>query len=234
VSKPFLKARIGQESGNLFDYEYAFPWDFSFRGDDVSAYVPVPLQPQTNEDSLDATGLVGFFRAISASTEEGFRAQIAALLDVPRFLAYVAVENALAETDGMAGAQGANNFYLYQYGGQDRFVFIPWDKETCLSSANWPLFHRLEQNVLTRRLLSDPAWRGAYVDAVERAAGFVDATYLLPRLEQAYTQVREAALTDRRKPYTNDEFELGVEGLRGVIAARRADVLAQVQAARRE
>jgi len=232
VSKPFLEARIGEKSGNLFDYEYAFPWDFSFRGDDASAYVPVPLQPQTNEDSLDPAGLIDFFRRINGATEASFVAEVTALLDVPRFLAYLAVENALAETDGIAGAEGANNFYLYQYGGQDRFVFIPWDKETCLASSSWPLFQRMDGNVLTRRLIADPGLRTLYVDAVERAAAFVNARFLLPKLEQTYAQVREAALTDARKPYTNDEFELGIHGLRGVIAAREEDVLAQVRAAR--
>jgi len=55
----------------------------------------------------------------------------------------------------------------------------------------------------------------------------VNVRYLTPRLETAYTQIREAALTDTHKPFTNSEFELGVGGLRGVIAAREGDVLGQ-------
>lgn len=229
VSKPFLKARIGEESGNLFDYEYAAHWDFTVIGEGTAdQYVPSPFQPQTNEDHLDASGLVAFVRAINETPDATFSRDIAAWLDVPRFLNYLAVENALAETDGMVGEQGVNNFYLYQYGGQNRFVFIPWDKETCLQSGSWPLMQRVETNVLTRRLLADPANQAAYAAAVKRASGFVNSRWLLPQMEQTYALIRNAVLTDTKKPVDNDTFELGIQGLRGVISAREHDILAQV------
>jgi spore coat protein CotH len=228
VSKPFLKARIGQESGNLFDYEYAFAWDFSYRGPEADKYVPVPFDPQTNEDKLDASGLVAFFRTISETPEATFTRDIAAWIDIPRFLAHVAVENALAEYDGVVGEFGANNFYLYQYGGQNRFVFIPWDKETCLQSSMWPVDQRLQANLLTRKLMADPANQRIYQEALQRAAAFVNPRFLGPIVEQTYTLIREAALTDTKKQITNDEFEAAVGGLRVVIAAREADLAAQL------
>ena len=136
ISKPFLKARLGEESGNLFDYQYAFPWDFSFLGDDPQDYVPEPFEPQTNEDHLDATGLIDFIRAINGATDATFSADMGAWLDRERFLTHLAVENAVAESDGIVGRLGANNFYLYQYGGQRRFVFLPWDKDTSVHGGD--------------------------------------------------------------------------------------------------
>ncbi len=122
-----------------------------------------------------------------------------------------------------------NNFYLYQYDGQRRFTFIPWDKDTSFTSPSWPLFSRVENHELVRRLLNDPGMRQVYTSAVLRAvSSFVNSSWLLPRLETAYTQIREAALLDPHKPYTNEQFELAVGGLRGVIAAREADVRAQM------
>jgi spore coat protein CotH len=228
VSKPFLKARIGEESGNLFDYEYAAHWDFTVLGGDASSYVPSPFQPQTNEDHLDATGLMAFVRAVNETPDATFSRDIASWLDVPRFLAYLATENAMAESDGMVGEQGVNNFYLYQYGGQNRFVFIPWDKETCLQAGSWPVMQRVETNTLTRRLLTDPANQATYAAALKRAASFVNSRWLLPQMEATYTQIREAVLTDTRKQVDNATFELGIQGLRGVITAREPDILAQV------
>jgi hypothetical protein len=61
----------------------------------------------------------------------------------------------------------------------------------------------------------------------ETATRFVNQRYLISRLETAYQQVREAALADPNKPYTNEQFEDAVGGLRGVILAREADVVAQ-------
>jgi len=166
--------------------------------------------------------------AINGAADGTFTADMGAWLDRERFLTHLAVENAVAESDGIVGHLGANNFYLYQYGGQRRFVFIPWDKDSCFSAATQSVFLRIDTNVLTRRLLADPAMQQIYVAALRRAVtSFVNDRYLTPRLETAYTQIREAALSDPYKPFSSSEFELGVGGLRGIIAAREADVLAQ-------
>jgi spore coat protein CotH len=229
VSKPFLEARLGEKSGTLFDYEWRFPYDFSWLGSQPSEYVPLPFQPQTNEDRADlATGLVAFVRAINEEPDATFLAAMAGRLDVDRFLTHVAIENAIAEGDGIVGNQGLNNFYLYEYGAKNRFVFIPWDKDSTFRSGTWPLYRNLETNVLTRRLVADPAKRQVYADAVSRTVDeFLNPRWLTPQLEVAYQQIQSAALGDVHKPYTNAQFEAAVSGLRGVIAARENDVRAQ-------
>ena len=229
VSKPFLEARLGEKSGTLFDYEWQFPYDFSWLGPATARYVPLPFQPETNEEKPDvAAGLVAFIRAINEEPDATFLAAMAGRLDVDRFLTHVAVENAIAEGDGIVGNQGLNNFYLYEYGAKNRFVFIPWDKDSTFRSHAWPLYRNLEENELTRRLAADPAKRRVYADAVVRAAeSFVNPRWLTPQLETAYQQIRSAALGDSRKPYTNAQFEGGVSGVRGVIAAREQDIRAQ-------
>ena len=139
ITKPFLEARLGDKEGNLFSYEYTFAYDFSYRGANSNAYVPVPFEPETNEDTLDAAGLIAFIRTINEAPDATFVAAISPFLDVTRFLTHVAVENAIAENDGILGFEGMNNFYLYQYAGQNRFVFIPWDKDTTFVSSEFPL-----------------------------------------------------------------------------------------------
>ena len=82
--------------------------------------------------------------------------------------------------------------------------------------------------MLVRRLLLDAALRQSYVAELRRAVtSYVNDAWLGPRLEQAYAQVRDAALADPHKVWTNEQFEQAVPGLRGLIAARQADVLAQ-------
>jgi len=230
ISKPFLKNRLGEESGNLFDYEYSFAWDFSFLGEDPEEYIPLPFDPETNEDRIDPTDLIEFVRTVNEAPEEGFAAAIAPYVDVDRFLTYVATENALAEQDGFVGQFGVNNFYLYQYGNSRKFVFLPWDKDTALTSGEWPIDYNLESNVLTRKLMADPVRRRFYTQAVARAAQTaMNARFLLPKLDQGYRQIREAVLADTRKPWNNDEFEQGIENLRAIIRAREADILAQAR-----
>ena len=126
------------------------------------------------------------------------------------------------------GSQGLNNFYLYQYGGRDRFVFIPWDKDTALTGGSWPLYRNLETNVLTAKLTADATKRAYYADAVRRAVTtYVNARWLTPQYDAAWEQIRDAALSDPHKPFTNDVVLAGVDGARGVIAGREGDVLSQ-------
>jgi len=230
ISKPFLKTRLGEESGTLYDYEYVNAYYFTWKGSDKSAYIPSPFQPQTNEDKLD-DGLVELIRAINETPEgSGYATTMAGFLDLEKFILFVAVENALAETDGLLGSQGMNNFYLYQYGGQRKFTFIPWDKNTSFSNPSFNLYTRVEENTFVRKLLNDPTWRQRYQDLVKKTVTEVlNSTALGPKMEAAYTQIREAVLADTKKPYSNNDFELSIQGLRGIIAGRQADVLAQVK-----
>jgi spore coat protein CotH len=229
VSKPFLKARLGEESGTLYDYEYADDYRFSVRGGNKGAYSPTPFEPQTNENSFD-DALAEFVKSANDAPESGFAAAMAAYIDVDRFLSFLATENALAETDGFLGYAGMNNFYLYQYGGQKKFVLIPWDKDTSFNAPEFPILYNVESNVLARKLLADPAKGQVYNAAARRAVdSFVNIAFLGPKLEQAYSQIREAVIADTKKPQSNNEFELSVTGLRGIVDGRRDDVTSQTQ-----
>jgi spore coat protein H len=231
IRKPFLRERFGEDTGNLFKYEYEFDYRFENRGQDAKAYVPVPFEPKTNEDHLDTTGLLAFIAAINEAPDASFAQSISAFLDLDKFVSYLAAENAIAEDDGITGYAGMNNYYLYQFNGGNKFIFLPWDKDTTFLASAWPIFQRMDTNTLTRRLLNDPAQRANYLAALRRAAPAVSA--LTPKLEAMYSLIREAALADTKKPWTNDEFENSVGGVRGIIAERAADILAQVAAASR-
>src|SRR5574341_574491 len=102
ISKPFLEHRFGEKNLTLFDYEYAYDYDFSYRGPDPASYIPSPFEPQTNEDKPDVgAGLVAFIDAINNTPDATFLSTISSFLDVDRFLTHVAIENALAEDDGI-------------------------------------------------------------------------------------------------------------------------------------
>ncbi len=232
IGKDFLRARFGEDTGNLFKYEYVEDWRFTDRGSTAARYVPVPFQAETNEDHPDASGLIAFVQAANSTPEgPGFAAAMAPYIDVTKFLTYVAVENAIAGQDGFVGQQGMNNFYIYQDSATRKFTVIPWDQDTTFVSAFWPLTFGLDTNVLTKKLVADPALKKIYSDAVRTAAErAMNPAVLLPKLESHYAVMRDAVLTDTKKQYTNDQFELGVQGMRGVITARPADIQSQAPA----
>ncbi len=228
VSKPFLKARLGEESGTLYDYEYVDDYRFTYKGDGSATYSPAPFEPQTNESKLD-TGLADFVRAINQTPQSGYAAAMEAYIDVRKFLTYVAVENACAEYDGMVGQFGMNNFYLYQYAGQKKFVFIPWDKDTSFQAAEWPVQQRMESNEFTKRLMADPAMKAHYESEVKRiATNFVTTAFLGSKIDTYANLIRASVVADTHKPFSTAEFEAALTGLKGIAAARAANVTAQV------
>lgn len=228
VSKPFLKARLGEESGTLFDYEYTTDYRFGYLGDGLAPYSPVPFEPQTNESKLD-TGLSDFIKAINQTPQSGYAAAMESYIDVKKFLTHVAVENACAEYDGVVGQFGLNNFYLYQYGGQKKFVFIPWDKDTSFQAAEWPVQQRMDSNEFTKRLMLDPAMKSYYESEVKRiASNFVTTAFLNPKIDQFASMIRPSVAADTHKPFSLADFEATVAGLKSIAAARAGNVAAQV------
>jgi hypothetical protein len=156
-------------------------------------------------------------------------AALSPLLEAEELLAYVAVENAIAEADGFLGEFGMNNFYLYRRAGDGRFILVPWDKDASFCSASWPVDRRLGANVAVGRLVGDAARRRFYEETVRRAVvEFVNPRWLGPRRDAAWSLLRDAALADATKQWTNAEVEAAAEALRHVIASREADVLAQL------
>jgi len=228
VDKEFLEARLGDKEGNLFKYEYVEDYRFTDKGSDPRSYLVI-FEPETHEDNPDATALMQFIQAANNAPEAGFAAAIAPYLDVDKFITYLAVENAMAEQDGFLGLQGMNNFYVYQFTGQTRFQFIPWDHDTSFVNASWPVLQRVDTNVLARKLLADPARMRFYLDQIKAAAAqAVNAAFLVPKIDMYYAVMRDAVLLDTKKPWTNEQFEEGVAGMKGIITARPGDIEAQI------
>lgn len=229
VSGHFLNERFGEDGGNLFDYEWVRPWRFEYLGDDPGAYIPSPFDPDQTEEPFDGGALVELVRDANLAATTAFLDEIQQHIESWRLLSYVAVENAVADRDGLLGDWGVNNFYLYQYRGQRRFVLIPWDKDNAFSNGHWHVDRGLADNVLTRRLLEEPRLQAHYAAELRRAVtSFVNTRWLVPRLDALYALVREAALADDKKPFTDADFENGVTSLRICIATREADVLEQM------
>jgi spore coat protein CotH len=229
IRKYFVAARFGEDSGNIFKYEWNGSWDFSWRGEDPVEYVPLPFEPHSNENDLDPSRLIELVNVINNAPDEELQAALAPFLDARKFLTYIAIENALAESDGFVGDFGMNNFYFYER-SDGVFQIIPWDKDNALQEPTWPIFRRTDENVLSRRLFQDVAMQAAYVNAVSRCVkDYVNDRWLLPRLESLYLLIRNSALSDDKKPYTNEEFELAVLGLRGIIRGREPDVQSQLR-----
>ena len=124
-----------------------------------------------------------------------------------------AVQNFVAEWDGILGYAGLNNFYLYRFNAKPLHQFIPWDKDNTFFSIDYPIQQGLNENVLSRRAMQVPELRELYLDTLVECANLAD------QIDEGTTQGRlerevlreqaliwESALSDTSKPFTNDQF----------------------------
>ena len=148
---------------------------------------------------------------------------------------YVAVENFLAETDGIVGTYvGMNNFYLYRFEDSTRFTFIPWDKsEAFTGGPEYPIWHYVDdvptwmRNRLVDRAVPFSELRRVYLDTlmectrltagpalagespgVDPSGGWLEA-----EIVREYQQIHAAALADTVKPFSNEAFDAAVQHL---------------------
>jgi spore coat protein CotH len=234
VDKDFLKRNFGENDGYLYEYQWVYPYYFTWLGDDLSRYQEL-FDPKTHEKD-SKTALYGpieaMIRAINQSGQENLENSMAGYLDLRTFVTLAAVESFLAEADGILGYAGMNNFYLYRFEGKDLFQFIPWDMDNSIRSINSSIWDRVNENELMRQALEIPELRGLYLETLLTCADVAGGPegWLEGEIEREYQQIRDAALADPHKPYSNDDFENEVNFLRQFARERSANVWSEVVA----
>lgn len=260
VDKTFLKKNLGEDNGNLYEYKFDIsaptPYNFGYLGADPALYTPLPFKPETNEDDPRGDILERLFWTINVASDAVWKTSMAEFLDLSKFIRHLAIENFLAEEDGLTGDYGPNNFYFYRFENKNLFMFLPWDKSNTFwdaPSASYSVFRNINdgpeshRNRLVLRALQDPQLRELYLTALlECADSAVDpsvpstptataapqAGWMETEIAKEYEQIRLAVASDTFKISTNSEFEKAVTDMT-LFARERSDaVRAQVAADR--
>ncbi len=222
--------------GYLYEYRWRYPFYFGDLGPELGPYEEL-FEPRTHEaESPDQ--LFGPIRALShairTAPDQQFEATVSRLIDLNQFVRYVAVENFLADFDGMLGVWGMNNFYLYRPPGTGVAQVIAWDRDNAFSAADHPIWFNAQENVLMRRAMAVPALRAQYLDTLELCARLaaepgVDARGWLEReIDVVVAQIRDAVAADRVRPHDMEAFDREVAHVRQFAQWRPAYVLCEV------
>lgn len=238
IDKGFLARSFGADSkggtendGYLFEYDYLKEYRFQYMGSNLDEYKI--FKPKTHEKDADAQiygPLEDMIQAVNETPNAIFNREVAAYLDLSKFVAHIAIENFIAEDDGILGYAGMNNFYMYRFEDSKRSQFLAWDKDNAFNRVDFDIMSRVGENVLARRTLSEPQYKNAYLNTLLDAAASameVDAEaakdkdnkdvslpgWLEREVRRQYEQIRSLARTDTFKPYSNDDFEASIEGL---------------------
>ena len=244
IDKRYLQRHFGEDDGYLYKYEWDGPYHFEYRGPDASRYSPLPFEPHTHENDPNPAPLVAMIRSINEAPEAGFPQALGDYLDLKQFVTHVALENFVAESDGILGdLYGMANFYLYRFERRNLFQFLVWDKDATFTWSGRDIWKNVNDNVLTRKALAVPELRRAYLEALATSAVLAggEGGWLEQEITREYNQIRAAAREDPIKQCpspagvlrtcSNDEFENEITRLHQFARERAEFVLREVAAA---
>lgn len=223
IAKPFLPRAFGrsvngtrENNGYLYEYNWKDGYGWDYLGADLGVYADL-FGPKTHESDPPSVlygPLEGMFRTLNQVDDAAFEGEVSRFIDLAGFVEFLAVDSFLSDTDGFLGKWGVNNIYLYRLEESEQSVLIPWDKDSAFQDIQADLFHNVDSNVLAKRALAIPRLRRAYLEGLLRCAELAMAPdtpgsptgWLEAEVARQAEQIRDAALADGRKWYSNERF----------------------------
>jgi spore coat protein H len=138
--KTFLKRNFGDASGNLYDSEFMHDIDY-------------PLKKASGGDPNDRTDLKALYTACEENDPEARLKKLEKLLDVDRFISFVAMELMIRHFDGYTLSK--NNYWLYNDPVSQKFTFIPHGMDQLFFQPQASLFPEMHGR-LAKGLLETP------------------------------------------------------------------------------
>jgi len=227
----FAARAIDDGSGYLSEYRFVAPFFGEFLGEDLAAY-KARFEPHSHEREADET-LYGpireLFRGVNQSDAALWEAQADQVLDLSQFVTHVAIEQFLSEHDGILGAAGMANFYLYRPNAATRHRLIVWDKDTTFFDVRRSVLIGSEQNAIFPRAFAVPRLRALYLEVLEDCARAASVDRVLDaEISRTLAVIDAAAREDPLKQFSNEAYEQAIAAMREFARARPTIVLEEV------
>jgi spore coat protein CotH len=237
VDKDLLARVFGEIDGNiqndgyLYEYNWEAEWHFEHLGDDLRPYKD-RFDPKTHESAGDEQlyrPIEQLVRLIDETRQDRLPEVIGHRFDLPGFIRYVAAQNFVAETDGILGAWGVNNFYLYRLEDQDKHVLIAWDADVTFWGPTFPTNDGHDANILMAKLMRVPEYHAMYRAELQRVVEMAsepvgDTTWLDAEIRRQLDLIDAAMREDTARPHTVDQYAAAADEMRAFTAPRLAFV----------
>jgi len=214
-----------------------------YLGDTPGAYRSL-YEIKSDDDPKAWADLIQLCKVLSETPPDRLEAALAPILDVDGVLKFLALDNALVNSDGYWTR--ASDYNLYQ-DPKGRFHVIPHDFNEAMSGEGGRAFGPgrggpdLDPLVgvtdptkpLRSKLLAVPALRARYLAYVrDIAETWLDWKTLGPIAHKYHALIAPDVKIDTRKLYSFEEFQAGVEGasgIKGFVDRRRAYLLSYTE-----
>ena len=208
MNRQFLKQHFESSAGNLYE---AYLLDVNAR-----------MEQDSGEPS-DQSDVRALYAATLIAEPSSRWRELNRVLDVDRFVSFIAMEMLTCHWDGYA--IHTNNYRIYRDPKTDKFVFIThgidWAFRRPSISIQPPT-----KSILGRAVLSTPEGQGLYRERIGTLfTNVFRLNVITNRMEQALTKIRSAALNPA--PLADIERRAGI--LRGKIEERAQSVADQLR-----
>ncbi len=220
VDDIFLEDRFGDDSGNLYKPEGD--------GADLTHFVQASFIKKTNEDEADFTDVQNLIDVLNADydTIADQKAAVAAAVDVPSFLQWLAVNSTVCNFDSYSLRN--RNYYLYFHHDDGKAHFITWDHNMAFASVipffnastahQWDILDPTDGNrPLIDRILEVPEWNVEYRQLVlDLLDGDLAEAVMTTRIEDLNALLAPHVIGSQRErvPYTlllnSGDFDRGL------------------------
>lgn len=228
---------FGEGDGYLFEYRWNDVYNATYLGPEFGPYRRI-LEPRTHDTAPDEelyAPIEAAFRAINDSSDDEFVETVSPYLDLEGVMKYLAVQSFVAESDGLVGLAGMNNFYLYRPRG-GRLQLIPWDEDNAFYAADYPIDGGTTPiNVLVRRALQAPGLRQVFFDALlelarlsEEGASENSPGWLGQEVGRLKDVTAELTRSAPLRQFTDEEFEQAMADLADFARTRPAFVRQEI------
>ena len=198
---------------------------------------------ETNEELADNSGFMQFQTDLLDAPDEQLAAVAERYLDVDDALAYLAIDQAITNWDGVTAfycydeeSCENHNYFWYQHEGEPRFSLIPWDLDNTFETSpldGVPGLFELQDDCSQRFVAMGRTLRAPACDPLLRALVSGDGSRYAAQLERLLAgpfapgvidgwideleqQLAPEVMTDARGPDLST-FETAVGGLRGTV-----------------
>jgi len=214
ISKTFLQEHFGEDDGYLYEFHKQTDEVYGLQdpGPNLDWFIP-RFDPKTHETESAANLYLpvrSLIQAINDAPPNDLESQLGDYFDVRTFITELAIQNFMAQTDGLVGGVGMNNFYLYRFAGKRLSLLIPWDQDNSFNALeDMPPSYGMNRNVLADKIWNEPKYRALYLSTLLEVADSVSGAggWLETEATREYLQIRDAAHADPLTPYANELFE---------------------------
>jgi spore coat protein H len=148
----FIQRNFGQKIGNFYDGGFL---------QDIDARLQVVSNKEDVKDQADLNALLAASRVPDAA--ERFK-KMEQLMEMDKFLSYVAVDMILADWDGYPSK--CNNYRIYHNPKTNKITFIPSGMDQMLGDPNWPVMMQFGGRI-ARKVIDTPEGKKRYLARTE-------------------------------------------------------------------